>query len=281
MSSELPELALDQEPAAPDPKPAESAGCTLGIGMALMLLVLCSIGILALRVVPKFIRAEVSVEELVAQTFKQGEIPFGLLESGSDDYLGRAKVLRMARPGLDADRGAERLAWEAAAEMLGEKVSSKPTEEPEEGTETEEEKPKGMLALKLEPGSLDPDELLLVEYHDVKMLIAAFKTESASVGFGGFGKQESDADVSRHLERWKKNASHAWKTTLTRDKVKWDGWEADFHIERAFRKGGAWSDSVKLNLGLGERNLALFVHWPDGYVVTRKDVARVASSVKM
>jgi len=271
------------------PGPAESTGCTLGISLTLVALALSLLGVFGLLSAPQLMEGELDVEQLLAETFKQPEAPFGLVEAGAKDFRKRAKVLRLARAGLDESREAQDAALEA---RLSAAEQSTPYSGGAglRGSEAEEAKQrellkdaKAMAALAVRPGSVDPEELILISFETTKQLIAVFKPSSmGSQGFGPPGEmEESDTDVGRKLEAWKQSASYSWKTTLIRDKIRWQGWEADFHLDRSFRAGGAWQDSAKLNLGLGERNLAIFVRWPDGYEVTREDIRRVANLVRM
>lgn len=269
------------------PGAAESTGCTLGISLTLVALVLSILGVFGLLSAPQLLEGELDTQQVLAETFKQPVAPFGLVEAGAKDFRKRAKVLRLARPGLDESRGAQEAALEA---RLIEAQEGAPYSGAagQRGSAAEEAKrrellkdAKPMAALEVLPGSVDPEELILISFEKTKQLIAVFKPSSmGSQGFGG-PMEESDTDVGRKLEAWKQSACYSWKTTLMRDKIRWQGWEADFHLDRSFRAGGAWQDSVKLNLGLGARNLAIFVRWPDGYEVTREDIRRVTSLVRM
>jgi len=283
MSNAEPEPSASER-VAEDPKAApENAGCTLGTSLLLGFILLSVAGSFALKPLSAFLAKDLDLQTALEASFKSGSIPFGLMEAGAKEFVGRAEVLRFVEPGLDARRAQQELAWKAAKQEAKRRAAERKRsgqDMDELGTAAEDpDAPKALEELVAEPGSLAPEELLLVSFEKVKDLIKLFATNSA--GFGAFGKSESDADVSRKLEAWKKNASYDWKTTRTRDKLQWDGWEADFHIERSFHTGGLWQDRAKINLGLGKRNLALFATWAPGYSVTRADLLRVALCLRM
>lgn len=134
------------------------------------------------------------------------------------------------------------------------------------------------------PETGDPDEIVLIEYPSAGAARRTFETGSAQPTFGppeGGGERDTGREASARMVAWEKDPSFAWHTTLRRDQVAWGRWRADYRIERSFREGGTWRDSLRIDLCQPGRSLLLYAQFPVGVEATEDQADRVARTVAM
>ena len=83
------------------------------------------------------------------------------------------------------------------------------------------------------------------------------------------------------MSAWEKDPSFDWHTTVKRGWVSWRRWRANYAVEREFKKGGGWNDSVRVNLTQPKRNLVVFAKWPGEMEMPEERLTELVRSVAM
>ena len=101
--------------------------------------------------------------------------------------------------------------------------------------------------------SAEPCEVILIEYRSPAAVAPLFHV----------APEESEGGASARKLEWDKEHAFAWHHTLKKEEIAWGAWSSSLLVERAFREGGGWQDSARVDLSREGRALVLFAQWPD------------------
>lgn len=113
-----------------------------------------------------------------------------------------------------------------------------------------------------------PSEALFIEYPARAPVEALFR-ESYS------------GDLGLRVKEWERDPKASWTATLKRDELEWGAWSTKWIVERSFHAGGGWHEEARVDLGTKERQLVLFVHWPDQTPADEKQVLVLLGAFRM
>ena len=253
----------------------ESAGCVIGMGLGLGTIAASLAIVVGLLVFGGAVPAEwlalmtggegLVVEEKVASIFSDGVAPFGLELTSATSFPTGEIVIRLERPSEDEPVPSDT----PASPDTGETPDSNET--PDSGDVAESNGPN------------DPDEIVLIQFRTSDAAAALFEREvDPGAGFGARRKGgDAVREASARLLAWERDPSFQWHTTIESDEIEWSRWRADYRIERSFREGGEFRDSIRFNLSQRTRNLVLFALWPVDVVASKADALRVVRKVSM
>ncbi len=121
------------------------------------------------------------------------------------------------------------------------------------------------------PGPGEPAELAFLRYRSPAAVAPLFR----------LAPEQAGGEASMRKQEWEKKKDFSWHTTLKKDEITWGRWRSILLIERAFREGGEWQDSARVDLSQPGRALVLFAQWPAGEAVDEARLREVLRAIAM
>lgn len=115
-----------------------------------------------------------------------------------------------------------------------------------------------------------PDELVLVLPAKIASVERLFDLDL-----------KTGEDASEMMSEWREDPEEGWNTPLDGGDLHWDGWSADFLMQRSFREGGGFRDGAVVNLSLPGRPRALMVLWRAGEEASKEELLEVVRQVSL
>lgn len=113
-----------------------------------------------------------------------------------------------------------------------------------------------------------PSAALFIEYPARAPVEALFRDS-----YGG--------EIGQRVKEWERDPKSSWNATIKRDQLEWAAWSTKWIVERSFHAGGGWHEEARVDLGTKERQLVLFVHWPDQTPADEKQVLELLGAFRM
>lgn len=110
-----------------------------------------------------------------------------------------------------------------------------------------------------------------------EVLLAAYRSRSSVKALFRAGSKPQ----TEKRRKWEAAPTFAFREGLGGGELEWGDLRAPYARDRDYRAGGAWADTVRVNLSRPGANAVLFATWPDGVLADAQQMAPILRALSL